>query len=491
MGLSAEGNCHDWQGPVKSKIRLAGAGIAWRGVIETAAMSNPPATLEPVKPAPLRAIRAKRLAGEAAVPGDKSISHRALMIGALAVGETRIEGLLEGEDVLNTGRALERLGVEVERTGEHAWRVHGVGIGGLAEPSDVLDFGNAGTGARLMMGVLAGHAFTSIMTGDASLRRRPMSRVIEPLREVGARFVTREGGRLPLAMVGAANPIPIRYRLPVASAQVKSAVLFAGLSAPGETTVIEPEPSRDHTELMLRHFGAHIEVQPGEAKGERVVTLKGQPELEARHVSVPGDISSAAFPLAAALLVPGSSITLRHVGINPLRTGLLDTLAEMGATISMETSSAKGAEPVADLRVSASSLRGVHVPAERAPRMIDEYPVLAVLAACAEGTTRLEGLAELRVKESDRLAAIAKGLKACGVEVEELKDGLIIEGKGRPPIGGALIETRLDHRIAMAFLVLGLVSEKPVTVDDGNPIATSFPDFVALMGRLGADIEPA
>ena len=454
-------------------------------------MSHTPAVTEPSGPAPLRAKRGRSLVGEATVPGDKSISHRALMIGALAVGETRIEGLLEGEDVLNTGRALERLGVDVARTGPGAWRVHGVGIGGLAEPSDVLDFGNAGTGARLMMGVLAGHAFTSIMTGDASLRRRPMNRVIEPLREVGARFVTREGGRLPLAMVGAANPIPIRYRLPVASAQVKSAVLFAGLSAPGETIVVEPEPSRDHTELMLRHFGARIEVRAGEAKSERVVVLTGQPELEARHIIVPGDISSAAFPLAAALLVPGSEVTLRNVGTNPLRTGLLDTLSEMGATISMETSGRKSAEPVDDLLVRATALKGVHVPAERAPRMIDEYPILAALAACAEGTSRFDGLAELRVKESDRLAAIANGLRACGVAVEELKDGLIIEGKGRPPAGGGQIETKLDHRIAMAFLVLGLVTEKPIVVDDGGPIATSFPDFVPLMTRLGASIEPA
>ncbi|MBM3482174.1 MAG: 3-phosphoshikimate 1-carboxyvinyltransferase [Alphaproteobacteria bacterium] len=454
-------------------------------------MPHAPAVTEPAGPAPLRAKRGSRLVGEATVPGDKSISHRALMIGALAVGETRIEGLLEGEDVLNTGRALEKLGVEVGRTGPGAWRVHGVGIGGLTEPSDVLDFGNAGTGARLMMGVLAGHAFTSIMTGDASLRRRPMNRVIEPLREVGARFVTREGGRLPLAMVGAANPIPIRYRLPVASAQVKSAVLFAGLSAPGETIVIEPEPSRDHTELMLRHFGARVEVRAGEGKGEHAIVLGGQPELEARHIRVPGDISSAAFPLAAALLVPGSEVTLRNVGINPLRTGLLDTLGEMGATISMETSGRTGAEPVADLRVRASALKGVHVPAERAPRMIDEYPILAALAACAEGTSRFDGLAELRVKESDRLAAIANGLKACGVAVEELKDGLIIEGRGRPPAGGGMIEAKLDHRIAMAFLVLGLVTVQPVVVDDGSPIATSFPDFVLLMTRLGASIEPA
>jgi 3-phosphoshikimate 1-carboxyvinyltransferase len=439
---------------------------------------------------PLRARRAARLKGEARVPGDKSISHRALMIGGLAVGESLIEGLLEGEDVLNTGRALRTLGVGVVREGVGAWRVRGVGVGGLAEPDDMLDFGNAGTGARLMMGVLAGHPLTSFLTGDASLRRRPMGRVIEPLRRIGARFVAREGGRLPLAIEGAASPLPISYRLPVASAQVKSAVLLAGLGAPGRTQVIEPAPSRDHTELMLRHFGAELSVEAA-ADGARTVTLTGQPELEARHVVVPGDISSAAFPLAAALLVPEAELLLPNVGVNPLRTGLLDTLREMGAEIARENERWAAGEPVADLRVRAARLKGVEVPAERAPRMIDEYPILAVIAACAEGTTRLNGLGELRVKESDRLAAIANGLAACGVAVEAGADGLVIEGRGRPPKGGALIPTRLDHRIAMAFLVLGLVSEAPITIDDGAPIATSFPGFAALMSGLGAPIEEA
>jgi 3-phosphoshikimate 1-carboxyvinyltransferase len=446
-------------------------------------LASPPSGAEP-----LRARRGGVLRGEAAVPGDKSISHRALMIGALAVGETRIDGLLEGEDVLNTARALRLMGVEVERAAGGTWRVHGVGIGGLAEPDDVLDFGNAGTGARLMMGVLASHPFTSVMTGDASLRSRPMGRVIEPLRQFGARFVTRAGGRLPLALSGAESPLPISYRLPVASAQVKSAVLLAGLNAPGHTTVIEPEPSRDHTELMLRHFGAELRLE-ATPDGVRGVTLIGQPELEARPVMVPGDISSAAFPLCAALIVPGSELTLRNVGVNPLRTGLLDTLIEMGAEITLEKPRQAAGEPVADLKVRAGRLKGVAVPAERAPRMIDEYPVLAVLAACAEGTTRLNGLGELRVKESDRLAAIAQGLAACGVRVTELKDGLVIEGLGRPPKGGALIPTRLDHRIAMAFLVLGLASEEAITVDDGAPIATSFPGFVSLMAGLGAQID--
>lgn len=453
-------------------------------------MPHDPAPHGSAAAAPLRAARAGALKGEARVPGDKSISHRALMIGGLAVGETSIEGLLEGEDVLNTGRALQALGVEVARLGAGAWRVHGVGIGGLAEPADVLDFGNAGTGARLMMGVLAGHAFTSFMTGDASLRGRPMGRVIEPLRATGARFVTREGNRLPLAITGAQSPLPISYRLPVASAQVKSAILLAGLSAPGHTSVIEPEPSRDHTELMLRHFGAELNVEAG-GDGARTITLVGQPELEARRIVVPGDISSAAFPLAAALLVTGSEIRLTNVGVNPLRTGLITTLAEMGAEIALENERAAAGERVADLRVRASRLKGVDVPAERAPSMIDEYPILAVIAACAEGTTRLNGLAELRVKESDRLAAIAQGLAACGVTVDERKDGLTIHGKGRPPKGGTLIPTRLDHRIAMAFLVLGLVAEQPVTIDDGSPIATSFPGFTALMAGLGAIIEEA
>lgn len=439
---------------------------------------------------PLRARRAGPLKGEARVPGDKSISHRALMIGGLAVGETGIEGLLEGEDVLNTGRALQALGVEVARLGPGSWRVYGVGIGGLAEPADVLDFGNAGTGARLMMGVLAGHPFTSFMTGDASLRRRPMGRVIEPLRGFGAHFVSRDGHRLPLAITGAQSPLPIRYRLPVASAQVKSAILLAGLSAPGHTSVVEPEPSRDHTELMLRHFGAELMVEAG-ADGTRTITLVGQPELAARQIVVPGDISSAAFPLAAALLVPGSEIRLPNVGVNPLRTGLLTTLLEMGGAIALENPRAAAGEQVADLRVCAGRLKGVDVPAERAPSMIDEYPILAVIAACAEGTTRLNGLAELRVKESDRLSAIAHGLTACGVGVEERTDGLIIEGRGRPPQGGALIPTKLDHRIAMAFLVLGLCAEQPVTVDDAGPIATSFPGFAALMASLGAPIEEA
>ncbi|MSO75272.1 MAG: 3-phosphoshikimate 1-carboxyvinyltransferase [Alphaproteobacteria bacterium] len=453
-------------------------------------MSHASTAPEAAAAQPLRARRAGSLKGEARVPGDKSISHRALMIGGLAVGETRIEGLLEGEDVLNTGRALTALGVEVARLGPGVWRVHGVGLGGLAEPAELLDFGNAGTGARLMMGVLAGHRFTSFMTGDASLRRRPMGRVIEPLREFGARFVSREGYRLPLAIIGAESPLPIRYRLPVASAQVKSAILLAGLSAPGYTIVIEPEPSRDHTELMLRHFGAELSVA-AESDGTRTITLVGQPELEARQIVVPGDISSAAFPLGAALLVPGSDIRLSNVGVNPRRTGLIDTLIEMGAEIGLENRRAAAGEQVADLRVRAGRLSGVNVPAERAPSMIDEYPVLAAIAACAEGTTRLNGLAELRVKESDRLSAIAHGLSACGVMVKELKDGLIIEGQGRPPIGGAVIPTQLDHRIAMAFLVLGLVSEQPITVDDGAPIATSFPGFVALMAGLGGPIEKA
>jgi 3-phosphoshikimate 1-carboxyvinyltransferase len=438
---------------------------------------------------PLRASRAGALTGAARVPGDKSISHRALMIGALAVGRTRISGLLEGEDVLNTARALRALGVASRRLEDGSWEVDGAGIGGLAEPDQVLDFGNAGTGARLMMGVLAGHPFASFMTGDASLRRRPMARVMEPLREMGTSFVARAGDHLPLTVQGARTPLPILYRLPVASAQIKSAILLAGLSAPGVTGVIEPEPCRDHTELMLRHFGAKLSIVPSEYG--RTILLEGQPELIARDVEVPGDISSAAFPLAAALLVRGSELKLENVGLNPLRTGLLETLREMGAALEIENEREQAGELAGDLVVRWGTLKGVDVPAERAPSMIDEYPVLAMLAACAEGTTRLNGLAELRVKESDRLSAIASGLSACGVRVEERMDGLVIEGLGRPPRGAATIKTALDHRIAMAFLVLGLATERPIVIDDAVPIATSFPGFVALMRGLGADLAEA
>jgi 3-phosphoshikimate 1-carboxyvinyltransferase len=440
-----------------------------------------------------RAVAARpagALSGTLAVPGDKSISHRALMLGGLAVGPTRIAGLLLGVDVRATAAAMAALGAEID-AGDDAWTVYGRGVGGLTEPADVLDLGNSGTSARLLLGLIAGHDVTAFVTGDASLRRRPMQRVIDPLQQVGADFVTRTGGRLPLAVTGAREPMAIRYDLPVASAQVKSAVLLAGLNAMGETAVTEPQDTRDHTERMLRAFGAEVAVARDES-GRRVTRLTGQPELTGQPVTVPGDPSSAAFPLVAGLLVPGSAVRLPGVGMNPHRTGLFTTLREMGADLAIENTREQAGEPVADLVARAGPLQGVTVPAERAPAMIDEYPVLAVAAACAEGRTVMHGLGELRVKESDRLSGIAEGLRACGVSVESGEDWLAVTGQGAPPPGGATIATQLDHRIAMAFLVLGLVARTGVAVDDAGPIETSFPDFVAAMRGLGADIaEPS
>ncbi|BBK34984.1 3-phosphoshikimate 1-carboxyvinyltransferase [Allostella sp. ATCC 35155] len=433
------------------------------------------------------ATAAGPLTGEIAVPGDKSISHRALMLGSLAVGETVIEGLLEGEDVLRTAVAMRALGAMVSQQPDGSWHVRGVGVGALTEPAEVLDMGNAGTGARLLMGVVAAHPITAFFTGDASLVRRPMARVMTPLRQMGATFLARSGDRLPLGLRGASDPLPIRYRLPVASAQVKSAVLLAGLNTPGRTTVVEPEPTRDHTELMLRHFGATIDVEDG-PEG-RVVSLLGQPELTGRPVLVPGDPSSAAFPIVAALLVEGSNVLIRNVGLNPLRTGLLTTLQEMGAAVAVENARVQAGEPVGDLRVRGTGpLTGVSVPAGRAPSMIDEYPILACLAAAGRGRTVMHGLGELRVKESDRLTAVAEGLAACGAVVSVDGDTLTVEGDGHAPEGGGHIATRLDHRIAMAFLVLGIATREPVTIDDEAAISTSFPDFVGLMNGLGARI---
>ncbi len=437
---------------------------------------------------PLISSRAPALAGSARVPGDKSISHRALMLGALAVGESVVTGLLEGDDVLRTAACMRALGAEVERRADGSWRLFGRGVGGLMEPADVLDMGNSGTGARLLMGLVASHPFTTIFTGDASLRSRPMRRVTEPLGRMGAGFITRDGGRLPATVVGTARPMPISYELPVASAQVKSAILLAGLNTPGETTVIEREATRDHTELMLRNFGATIRVEPAEGGG-RAISVTGFPELTGRPMVVPADPSSAAFPAVAALLVEGSEIRLPDIGINPLRAGLYQTLLEMGADIGFERRRDQAGEPVADLVIRASRLKGIDVPAERAPSMIDEYPILAVAAAFADGTTRMRGLGELRVKESDRLGAMARGLAACGVAVEEEKDALIVHGTGRPPLGGATIATHFDHRIAMSFLVMGMASGRAVTVDDAEAIDTSFPGFVALMNGLGSKIE--
>jgi len=437
-------------------------------------------------PAPLAGARPKApFSGAIRVPGDKSISHRALMLGALAVGRTEISGLLEGEDVLCTAAAMRAMGADVERLGEGRWRVDGVGIGGLAEPADVLNLGNSGTSARLLLGILATHPFTSFVTGDGSLRTRPMRRVTDPLSRFGTRFATRDGGRLPLAVTGAANPVPVEYTLPVPSAQVKSAVLLAGLNTPGETTVVEPQATRDHTERMLGHFGATVRIGQAEGGGKRI-TVIGQPELTAAPIVVPSDISSAAFAIVAGLVVPGSEITVEGVGLNPSRTGLLASLKEMGADIAYLNERVEGGEPVADLRVRAGDLHGADIPPERAPSMIDEYPVLAVAASCAKGRTVMRGLAELRVKESDRLTGIAVGLAACGVKIGVEGDDLIVEGDGRPPVGGAMIETKLDHRMAMAFLVMGLAATSPVRIDDARPIATSFPGFVPLMNRLGA-----
>jgi len=435
---------------------------------------------------PLAAARpAAPLSGAITVPGDKSISHRALMLGALAVGRTEIRGLLEGEDVLATAAALRAMGADITRQADGHWQVDGVGLGGLAEPANVIDLGNSGTAARLLLGILATHPFTAFVSGDASLRSRPMRRVIDPLSRFGAHFLCREGGRLPLAVTGAADPVPQIYRLPVPSAQVKSAVLLAGLNTPGETTVIEPQPTRDHTERMLGHFGARVRIDP-DSDGGRRITVEGYPELIAAPITVPGDPSSAAFPLVAALIVPGSDVTIANVGLNPTRAGLIASLREMGADITLQKQRTEGGEPVADLHVRAGSLKGADIPPERAPSMIDEYPILAVAAACAKGRTVMRGLAELRVKESDRLAAIATGLAACGVRVDVQGDDLIVEGSGNFPAGGARVATQLDHRIAMAFLVLGLAANQPVAIDDSRPIATSFPDFVPLMSRLGA-----
>lgn len=429
------------------------------------------------------------LAGSIRVPGDKSVSHRSLMLGALAVGRTRITGLLEGEDVLRTAAAMRALGAQVVQHAPGHWEVAGRGIGGLVEPADVLDMGNAGTGARLLTGILAGHGLFAVLTGDASLRRRPMGRVTAPLAESGARFFARAGGRLPMAVLGAKDPMPLDYTLPVASAQVKSAVLLCGLCAPGITRVVEPEPTRDHTETMLRHFGATVAV--ADTKAGREILLTGQPELRAADIAVPADPSSAAFPLVAALLVPGSRITIEAVGLNPLRTGLLATLREMGADIAVANPRTEGGEPVGDLAIAHGPLTGVEVPAARAPTMIDEFPVLAVAAACARGTTRMRGLAELRVKESDRLAAVAAMLAANGVRVAIEGDDLVVHGTGAPPAGGARVETHMDHRIAMSALVLGLAAAAPVAVDDAAFIDTSFPGFATLMRGLGAAFSPA
>jgi 3-phosphoshikimate 1-carboxyvinyltransferase len=424
------------------------------------------------------------LTGRIRVPGDKSISHRSLMFGALAVGRTRISGLLEGEDVLATADALRAMGVHIERDGDE-WVVHGVGVGGLLQPDRALDMGNSGTSTRLLMGVIASHGITATFTGDASLSKRPMNRVIDPLSTMGASFAPSPGGTLPLAMEGVQPAVPITYRLPVASAQVKSAVLLAGLNTPGTTTVIEPVPTRDHTERMLRGFGAELTVE--EAEGERAVRIHGPAELRPCDIAVPGDPSSAAFFAVAASVVPGSDLVIENVGLNPTRDGIFRALELMGADIEKLDEREVGGEPVADLHVRHSRLRGIEVDPAIAPSMIDEFPVLFVAAAMAEGTTTTSGLEELRVKESDRLAAMATALREVGVTLEETDDGLIIEGShGEPLPGGGTIATHLDHRIAMSMAIAGLVSREGVEIDSTEPIATSFPNFTTLLATASS-----
>jgi 3-phosphoshikimate 1-carboxyvinyltransferase len=440
-------------------------------------------------PIPMTSHPAGPLKGVAEVPGDKSISHRSLLLGAMAIGETRISGLLEGEDVLDTARAMRAFGAEVIDLGGGEWRVHGVGVGGFAEPEQVIDCGNSGTGVRLIMGCMATTPITATFTGDASLRKRPMARITDPLAAFGTQAYGRSGGRLPMTLVGAHDPVPVRYKLPVPSAQVKSAVLLAGLNAPGQTVVIETEPTRDHTERMLRGFGAEVTVEDT-AEG-RVITLTGQPELVAQDIVVPRDPSSAAFPVCAALIVEGSDVLIPNIGLNPTRAGLFTTLIEMGADLSYENLREAGGEPVADLRARFSpDMKGIDVPAERAASMIDEYPVLSVVACFAHGETLMQGVRELRVKESDRIDAMARGLEANGARIEETDDTLRVYGMGPNGLpGGGTAMTHLDHRIAMSFMIAGMGAKAPVSIDDAGPIATSFPVFEPLMTGLGARLD--
>ncbi len=440
-------------------------------------------------PVPGQFSPAPPLSGTVTVPGDKSISHRSLMLGALAVGETRIEGLLEGEDVLSTAAAMRAMGATITRDDDGIWHVHGVGVGGLLQPEQALDMGNSGTSTRLLMGLIASHGITATFTGDASLSKRPMGRVTDPLGMMGAEFMTSPGGRLPLTMRGACPAVPIEYRLPVASAQVKSAILLAGLNTPGITRVIEPVPTRDHSERMLRGFGATLEVE-GQEDGTRIISLTGEAELKPQDIIVPSDPSSAAFPVVAALLVPGSDVVVTNVGLNPTRAGIFEVLKAMGADLTYLNEREVGGEPVADIHVRHSALTGIDVPPDIAPSMIDEFPILFVAAAMANGITRTSGLDELRVKESDRLALMAQGLARIGARVEETEDGLVIHGSGGQPLNGGnappVIAASLDHRIAMSFAVAGLVTTGGLIVDDMRPVATSFPTFEPLLHTLGA-----
>jgi len=439
-------------------------------------------------PIPMTSHPSGPLQGEAHVPGDKSISHRALIFGAMCVGETRITGLLEGEDVLDTGKAMEAFGATVTNHGGGEWTVNGVGVGGFSEPEQVIDCGNSGTSVRLIMGAMATSPMTVTFTGDASLNGRPMGRVTDPLALFGTQAVGRAGERLPMTLVGAADPVPVRYVVPMPSAQVKSAVLLAGLNAPGQTVVIEKEATRDHTERMLRGFGATLTVE--DTDEGRVITLDGQPELTPQTIVVPRDPSSAAFPVCAAIITRGSDVLVPNIGLNPTRAGLFTTLQEMGADLVFENMREEGGEPVADLRARFSpDLKGIAVPPARAASMIDEYPVLSVVASFAKGVTDMQGVRELRVKESDRIDAMAKGLRAAGVTVDEGPDWWKVTGMGHGNVpGGATVASQLDHRIAMAFMVMGLATQKPMSVDDGSPIATSFPIFEDLMGGLGAQL---
>ncbi len=439
-----------------------------------------------VTPLPLISRKASGLRGRIRVPGDKSMSHRALMFGAVAIGETRIKGLLEAEDVINTARAMTALGADAARDADGTWRVQGVGVAGLRTPSQPLDFGNSGTGVRLAMGLMATTPLIARCIGDASLSKRPMGRVTVPLALFGTGFETADGNRLPLTLHGARNPVPVTYTLPVASAQVKSAVLLAGLNTPGVTTVIEPTPTRDHTERMLKGFGAAITVE--QKPDGRHIKITGQHELKAQNIDVPGDPSSAAFAMVAALITPDSDIVIENIMLNPTRTGLIETLIEMGGDITIENRRLAGGEEVGDLHVKTSRLHGIRVAASRAPSMIDEYPILSVAASFADGTTRMEGLEELRVKESDRLAAVEAGLQANGVPTHSGRDWLEVQGGGAP--GGGSVVTHMDHRIAMSFMVMGLASRIYTTIDDSAFIATSFPGFTALMNGMGARIAP-
>jgi 3-phosphoshikimate 1-carboxyvinyltransferase len=476
------------QGPIPTAARLA---IACGRCQKPPALPPPPGT--PIKPVshtdpaamePRRFAPGAPLRGRIRVPGDKSISHRAIMLSALAIGESRITGLLEGEDVLATAAAMRAMGARIERTGEGAWTVHGVGVGGLLQPTSALDMGNSGTSTRLLMGLIASHPITATFVGDASLSKRPMKRVIEPLSRMGADFSASPGGTLPLMIRGLAPAVPIEYRLPVASAQVKSAVLLAGLNAPGVTTVIEPIATRDHSERMLAGFGAELTVET-DADGTRLIRLVGETDFRPQAIEVPGDPSSAAFFVVAALLVPDSELTIENVGLNPTRAGLIGVLREMGGSIEELNPREVGGEPVADLVVRHSALTGIEIDPALAPSMIDEFPILFVAAALAGGRTTTRGLEELRVKESDRLAVMRAALEAVGARVEEREDGLVVEGTGGEPLeGGGPIATHLDHRIAMSMAVAGLASYHGVEVDDIRPIATSFPRFEALLDGL-------